>query len=216
MRTSGCRRLRSALTSYVDGELSAAERRRIEAHLERCDGCGRRVGREEAVRQRLRQWSAETKAEGASLSSPPFDERPPYWRRGTLLRIAAVSAAAIVLALVLYGRTADADVALATTGLITDNRCASGHTHTAPALRDVSSGDCVRRCVEMGADYVFVSKGVVYAIGNQDFADLAGLAGEDVQLEGAVQHNVLTVSSLRPLIASRTNTEPSPRTARVS
>jgi hypothetical protein len=208
MRTNGCRRFRSALTSYVDGEMAAAERRRIEEHLERCDGCRRRVGREEAMRQRLQRWSAEMKTAGALLALPPGSNgRSSGAPRGMLLRVAAVFAA-VVLALVIYGlRTARTDGVLAATGLITDSRCAGGHTHTAPALRDVSSGDCVRRCVEMGAEYVFVSQGVVYAIRNQDFADLTRLAGHDVQVEGEVRQNVLTVSSVRSSIASRSHTE---------
>jgi hypothetical protein len=48
---------------------------------------------------------------------------------------------------------------------------------------------------------VFVSKGVVYPIRNQDFVELVQLAGQEVELEGKVRRNLLTVSQVRPLTA---------------
>lgn len=63
----------------------------------------------------------------------------------------------------------------------------------------MSGRDCVHRCVEMGAQYVFVSHGVVYSIRNQDFVGLTRFAGQDVELEGEVRKNLLTVSHVRPL-----------------
>jgi hypothetical protein len=68
----------------------------------------------------------------------------------------------------------------------------------------------------MGAHYVFVSDGVIYAIRNQDFAGLTGLAGEEVQLEGNVQQHVLTVSHVRPTAGRRSSNDVSSRKARVS
>jgi hypothetical protein len=182
------------LTSYVDNEVSAGERLGVEDHLERCNGCRRRVSREQAVRQRLRRWSAEMRGEGVTLSWPAGAEAPPR-RVGTMLRRGVVSTAAIALALVVWNRwSGDAGAAFAAHGLITDSRCASGHTPSASALGNMSRGDCVRRCVEMGSQYVFVSQGVVYSIRNQDFAELTDLAGQDVQLKGKVRQRELTVS----------------------
>lgn len=201
-----CWRLRSGLTSYVDNEVSAGERRRIEDHLERCDGCRHRVSREQAVRQRLRRWSAEMRGGGVPLSWPAGTDAPPRHRVGPLLRLGVVSTAAIALMLVVWNRwPAGAGVPFAAHGTLTDSRCASGHTHTAPALRNMTGGDCVRRCVELGAEYVFVSEGVVYPIRNQDFVELMHLAGQDVQLEGRVRRNLLTVSLVRPLTAHRSD-----------
>jgi hypothetical protein len=57
----------------------------------------------------------------------------------------------------------------------------------------------------MGAEYVFVSQGVVYSIQNQDYVDLMHLAGQEVQLDGEVQRNVLTISHVRPLAARRSD-----------
>jgi Putative zinc-finger len=201
-----CWRLRSALTSYVDNEVSADERRRVDDHLGRCDACRHRVSREQAVRRRLRRWSAEMRAAGAPLSWPAGAETPPRYRVGLLLRLGVVSAAAIALVLVMWNRwPAGAAVPFAAHGQITDSRCASGHAHTTPALRNMSGGDCVRRCVEMGAEYVFVAEGVVYPIGNQDFVDLMHLAGQEVQLQGEVRRDLLTVSQMRPLTARRSD-----------
>jgi hypothetical protein len=203
VRTIRCWQLRSALTSYVDNEVSEGERLRVEDHLERCDGCRHRVSRERAVRQRLRRWSAEMRGEGVPLSWPEGANISSGRGVGNLLRMAVVSTA-IALAVVLWSRW-PASVAFAAHGLLTDSRCASGHTPSAPALKAMSRGDCVRRCVEMGAHYVFVSQGVIYSIRNQDFAALEHLAGQDVQLEGEVLEHVLTVAQVRPVTARRSN-----------
>jgi len=205
------------LTSYVDNEASAGERRRVEDHLERCDGCRHRVSREQAVRQRLRRWSAEMRDEGVPLSWPAGAESPPGRPVGILVRIGVVSMVAIALAVVMWNHwPAGAGVAFAAHGLLTDSRCAGGHTPSTAALGNMSRGDCVRRCVEMGAQYVFVSEGVVYSIRNQDFADLTHLAGQDVQLEGRVRQHVLTVSQVRPFTARRSNSDFYSRKVRVS
>jgi hypothetical protein len=206
MRTIRCWQLRSGLTSYVDNEVSAGERLRVEDHLRRCDACRHRVRRQQAVRQRLRRWSAEMNGNDVLLSAWPAEAETMSRRRGgTLLRIGVVSSAAIALVFVIWSGGPGRAVALAARGQITDSLCASGHSHTAPALRSMSGRDCVRRCVEMGAEYVFVSEGAVYRIRNQDFVDLMHLAGQDVQLEGELRRNVLTVSQVRPLTAHRSN-----------
>ena len=97
----------------------------------------------------------------------------------------------------------DAGDPLMARGHIGDSRCAGDHSHASAELMNLSRRDCVRRCVEMGAHYIFVSQGIVYTIRNQDFVDLTRFAGQDVQLEGEVRQHVLTVSHVRPLTASR-------------
>jgi hypothetical protein len=147
----------------------------------------------------------------------PRGTEAPRRRFGPLLRLGVVSSAAIAIVLVMWNRwPVGAAVPFAAHGQITDSRCASGHAHTAPALRNMNGGDCVRRCVEMGAEYVFVSKGVVYPIRNQDFVELMHLAGQDVQLEGEVRRNLLTVSQVRPLTARGSDRGLSSKKARVS
>jgi hypothetical protein len=205
------------LTSYVDNEVTADERLTVEDHLERCHACSVRVSRERAVRQRLRRWSAEARVGGAPLDWPAgFDTTLPRSESGRL-RMAALSAAAIAIVLMTWGRWGSDDgVPLAARGQIGDSRCAGGHTHAAPELRNVSGRDCVRRCVEMGAEYVFVSQGVVYTIRNQALVDLTRLAGQDVEIEGEVRQNLLTVSSVRPAAVSRSNHEGFSQHVRVS
>lgn len=63
---------------------------------------------------------------------------------------------------------------------------------------------------------VFISRGVVYVIRNQDFVDLAPFAGQDVELEGEMRQRLLTVSHVRPLSVRRSNDDVFPRNARVS
>jgi predicted anti-sigma-YlaC factor YlaD len=189
------------LTAYVDDELSAGDRFVVEDHLAQCVACRRRVQREGAVRELLRIRSSETRASGA----PPWqqDGSPGPRRRSIalLLSVAVLSMVALVVALLDWSRWHDTTSRLIAVGQIDDSRCAGGHVHDSAALRDMSEPDCVHRCVEMGARYVFVSEGLVYDIRNQDFAEVTRFAGQDVQLEGEVHENLLTVSRLRPISA---------------
>ena len=217
MRTIRCWQLRSALTAYVDHEVSAAERVIVEDHLRQCDACRRRVCREGAVHQRLQRWSAEAREEGAPLSWPAGSETLPHRRVGTLLRIAALATVTIAIAFATWGRWwIDAGVPLAASGQIGDSRCAGSHAHASAELRNLSDRDCVQRCVVMGAHYVFISHGIVYTIRNQDLADLTRLAGQDVHVEGEVRQNLLTVVRVRPLTVSRSNERVVSRTLKVS
>ena len=205
MRTNRCQQLRSSLTSYVDDEASAGDRLIVEDHLRRCDACRDRVNHERAVRQALLRWSVEARVEGPPVSwragSRTLTRRP----AGSLLRVAALAGAAIAVVLVMWSRwPADAGVPFAARGLIGDSRCAGGHAHASAELRDMSGPDCVRRCVETGAEYVFVSDGSIYPIHNQTFMDLTRFAGQNVQLEGELrQDRLLIVSEVRLLPATR-------------
>ena len=196
MVTMSCWQLRSRLAAYVDDELPVDERRLVEAHLRRCAGCRGRISRGQAVRRQLQHLSPDLRHEG--FPQPPIAGPLPT------LRMAGLSLAGLVLvAGGWYIAAPRSPGAFAAEGQITDSRCASGHTHTSPALSASSGGECVRRCVAMGAEYVFVADGVVYTIRNQDLADLSRLAGRIVRLEGALRAQQLTVSSLRPLVAGR-------------
>lgn len=215
MRTDRCRQLRAVLTSYVDDEVTAAERHLVEDHLERCDACRMRVGRERAVRRRLQRWSADARARGAPLSWSEAVARP-HPTVSALLRVAALAAAAVVVGLMWTSGWRETSLSLAIRGQISDSVCAGGHTHASAELRNISGRDCVRRCVELGAKYVFISDGIVYPIRNQDFQDLLRLAGQDVELEGEVRQKMLTVSRVSPLTVSRSNNARRLRQGRVS
>ena len=216
MRRNRCRQLRSALTSYVDSEVSATERLIVEDHLRQCDACRRRLSHARAVRQRLQGWSAEARAQGAPLCWPAVPETRRYASLGALLGVAAL-VGTTVIGLMTWNRGWFATgVPLTARGHISDSRCAGRHSHAAAELRNMSDRDCVWRCIEMGAQYVFISQGIVYPIRNQDFVDLMRLAGQDVQLEGEVRQRVLTVSHVRPLTVSRWNGAPFSRPGRVA
>lgn len=45
---------------------------------------------------------------------------------------------------------------------------------------------CIQNCIKAGDKYVFVSKGKIHEIQNQDFADLEKHAGHPVKLTGTL------------------------------
>ena len=51
-------------------------------------------------------------------------------------------------------------------------------------------------CVTKGAKYVFVNNGKVIAIANQDFKDLARVAGATVKLTGELKGDAITVTKI--------------------
>ena len=66
------------------------------------------------------------------------------------------------------------------TGQITSSMCSSGHG---------MGHDCIMNCIKAGEKYVFVSKGQVHEILNQDFGDLEKHAGHTVKLTGDLGSN---------------------------
>ena len=53
---------------------------------------------------------------------------------------------------------------------------------------------CIQNCVKAGEKYVFVSKGKILEIQNQDFGDLEKHAGHPVKLTGALGSDGKTVT----------------------
>jgi hypothetical protein len=70
------------------------------------------------------------------------------------------------------------------TGQISDSMCGKDHSMMEHGGKKVSARDCTMQCVKAGAKYVFVSKGTVYAVENQDMRDLQTHAGHTVRLTG--------------------------------
>jgi hypothetical protein len=70
------------------------------------------------------------------------------------------------------------------TGQISDAMCGKDHSMMAHDGKKVDARDCTLACVKGGSKYVFVSKGTVYGIDNQDLKDLQMHAGHNVQLTG--------------------------------
>ena len=72
------------------------------------------------------------------------------------------------------------------TGRISASMCSAAH--------NVMEHDCILNCIKAGAKYVFVNKGQVREIQNQDFGDLEKHAGHTVKLTGALGSDGKTVT----------------------
>lgn len=83
-------------------------------------------------------------------------------------------------------------------GNISDSNCGAHHK------AGMSARDCTLACVKAGAKYVFVYRGKVLAITNQDDPGLAKYAGEHVRVEGTRSHDAMTIASIAP-VSSRSS-----------
>ena len=70
------------------------------------------------------------------------------------------------------------------TGRISTGMCGQAHM----------DGKCIQNCIKAGERYVFVSKGKVREIQNQDFGDLEKHAGHTVKLTGTLGSDGKTVT----------------------
>lgn len=200
MLTSRCRQLRPLLTSYVDDEVSGADRLVVQDHLSRCRACRRRLLRQNAVHQLLHTRAADARGRGTPVPWSPRTHGPLDRGPSRTLLSLSILATAVVVGIVIWSRVGGgAVVPLTARGQISDSVCRGTHSHPGTDLMSMSDRDCVGRCVEKGAQYVFVSDGVVYPIRNQRFGDLQRFAAQDIQLEGEVWGNQLTVSHIRSL-----------------
>jgi hypothetical protein len=83
------------------------------------------------------------------------------------------------------------------TGKISDSMCGATHKKTAEhGTSNISDRDCTLACVKAGGQYVFVSKGTVYKIDNQDYAGLEKHAGQSVRLTGEMKGDTIRVSNV--------------------
>ena len=81
-------------------------------------------------------------------------------------------------------------------GMISDSMCGASHAKMMAGHPGMTDSQCTLGCVKGGAKYVFVSKGKVYQIANQDMAALMKEAGESVSLTGDVSGDTITVSKV--------------------
>jgi hypothetical protein len=81
-------------------------------------------------------------------------------------------------------------------GKISDSNCGAKHKTAMEHGKKMSERDCTLACVKGGGKYVFVSKGKVYNIDNQDFADLEAHAGHTVKLTGEMTGMNIKVSRI--------------------
>jgi hypothetical protein len=81
-------------------------------------------------------------------------------------------------------------------GTISDSNCGASHKSALEHGSFKTDAECTTACVKGGAEYVFVSKGKVYKIANQDAAGLAQHAGHDVALTGTMSGDTITVATV--------------------
>jgi hypothetical protein len=90
------------------------------------------------------------------------------------------------------------------TGRISDSHCGATHKKEMLAKHAKDTGktgsvddrECTELCVKDGAKYVFVSKGRVYQISNQDLNLLKEHAGHTVTLTGDMTGKTVKVSNI--------------------
>jgi hypothetical protein len=81
-------------------------------------------------------------------------------------------------------------------GTLSDSSCAAKHSADKHGGNAKKHEDCVKKCVEGGSQYVFLTGDKVYKITNQDFADLKVHAGREVSLTGELKGESITVSKV--------------------
>ena len=98
---SDCKSIDPLITPYIDGDIDAADERRVDDHVRRCPPCHSRVSAERAVRELVRSRRAEMTTSGASdalrarcaaLGGRAADDRSPEGSR-SLKRARAVAGA---------------------------------------------------------------------------------------------------------------------------
>jgi hypothetical protein len=89
------------------------------------------------------------------------------------------------------------------TGQISDSMCGANHSQMIATKNKelrTSSGaperDCTLACLKDGGKYVFVTKGKIYNLANQNFAAIPMHAGETVRLTGDLEGDIITVSKV--------------------
>lgn len=83
------------------------------------------------------------------------------------------------------------------TGKISDSMCGASHKSAMEhGGAKMTERDCTLACIKKGGKYVFVSKGKVYNIENQDFASLEEHAGHTVKLTGEMTGTTIKVSRI--------------------
>lgn len=98
---------------------------------------------------------------------------------------------------VTFGAPEQAAGEQAWTGHISDSFCGASHQRRGEnAHRKLPARECTLASVADGADFVFVSLGVVYKIANQHFPTLHDFAGHTVNLTGLLIGDTITISDI--------------------
>lgn len=86
-------------------------------------------------------------------------------------------------------------------GKISDSMCGVSHKAMEHGGKKTDAHDCTVACVKGGSKYVFVSKGKVFGIENQDLAGLEEHAGHTVKLTGDLQADKKTIKASKLVMA---------------
>jgi hypothetical protein len=78
---------------------------------------------------------------------------------------------------------------------ISDSMCVRKHESGAEG-QETTDPDCTRDCVRGGSKYVLVVGEKVYAVANQDHADLPKFAGQTVRVTGESAGDTITITSV--------------------
>jgi hypothetical protein len=82
-------------------------------------------------------------------------------------------------------------------GKISDSMCKATHADGEHGTKKMTDRQCVEKCINGGANYVFVGDGdKVYPIANQKFAGLKAHAGHDVTVTGTMKGDTLTITKI--------------------
>jgi hypothetical protein len=87
-------------------------------------------------------------------------------------------------------------------GQISDAMCGKDHSMMQHGGKKVSARDCTLECTKSGSKYVFVSKGKVYEIGNQNMKELQVHAGHNVQVTGELASDGKTIQASKITMAA--------------
>jgi hypothetical protein len=96
------------------------------------------------------------------------------------------------------------------TGTISDSMCGVSHKAMEHGGKKTDAHECTVACVKGGAKYVFVSKGKVFEIENQDLAGLEEHAGHAVKLTGNLQADKKTIKASKLVMASASKKKSKP------
>ena len=81
------------------------------------------------------------------------------------------------------------------TGVISDSMCKAHHESGAEG-QETTDPECTRDCVTGGSTYVLLVENTVYAIANQDHADLTRHAGTRVIVTGELQGDAIAITAI--------------------
>jgi hypothetical protein len=96
------------------------------------------------------------------------------------------------------------------TGTISDSMCGVSHKAMEHGGKKTDAHECTVACAKGGAKYVFVSKGKVFEIENQDLAGLEEHAGHAVKLTGSLQADKKTIKASKLVMASASKKKSKP------